>query len=190
LRFVGRVIRQRRQTRSARAHVHVEMERIITGLEIRAAVCDTTVEQLVCIAPHVEQTADVESARLDAPRVARRILPLMDRQAGLWIHQHEPEVLIVSARDVPDSGGGADREPRWARESGGTNCEPQAAGPRGRDHIGVQSHSMTEVEIESLQSQQRPDPDVYLSDSGNHAMAHGCGLDPRTHRVLEHRIQQ
>ena len=49
---------------------------------------------------------------------------------------------------------------------------------------------MTEVEIESLQSQQRPDADVYLPDSGNHAMAHGRGLDPRTHGVLEHGSQQ
>jgi len=43
---------------------------------------------------------------------------------------------------------------------------------------------MTEVEIESLQSQQRPDADVYPPNSGNHAMAHGRGLDPRTHGVL------
>ena len=49
---------------------------------------------------------------------------------------------------------------------------------------------MTEVEIESLQSQQRPDADVYQPDSGNHAMAHGRGLDPRTHSVLERRFQQ
>jgi hypothetical protein len=54
----------------------------------------------------------------------------------------------------------------------------------------MQSHSMTEVEIESLQSQQRPDADVYQPDSGNHAMAHGRRLDPRTHRVLEHGSQQ
>jgi hypothetical protein len=54
----------------------------------------------------------------------------------------------------------------------------------------MQSHFMTEVEIESLQSQQRPDADVYQPDSGNHAMAHGRGLDPRTHRVLEHGSQQ
>jgi hypothetical protein len=54
----------------------------------------------------------------------------------------------------------------------------------------MQSHSMTEVEIEPLQSQQRPDADVYLLDSGNHAMARGRGLDPRAHRVLEHGSQQ
>jgi hypothetical protein len=54
----------------------------------------------------------------------------------------------------------------------------------------MQSHSMTDVEIESLQSQQRPDADVYQPNSGNHAMAHGRGLDPRTHRVLEHGSQQ
>jgi hypothetical protein len=49
---------------------------------------------------------------------------------------------------------------------------------------------MTEVEIESLQSQQRPDADVYKPDTGSHAMAHGRGLDPHTHRVLEHGSQQ
>jgi hypothetical protein len=49
---------------------------------------------------------------------------------------------------------------------------------------------MTEVEIESLQSQQRPDADVYHTDSGNRAMAHGRGLDPRSHPVLEHGPQQ
>jgi hypothetical protein len=54
----------------------------------------------------------------------------------------------------------------------------------------MQSHSMTEVEIESLQSQQRPDADVYQPDSSNCAMAHGCGLDPRSHCVLEHGSQQ
>jgi hypothetical protein len=54
----------------------------------------------------------------------------------------------------------------------------------------MQSHSMTEVEIESLQSQQRPDADVYHTDSSDRAMAHGRGLDPRSHRVLEHGTQQ
>jgi hypothetical protein len=54
----------------------------------------------------------------------------------------------------------------------------------------MQSHSVTEVEIDSLQSQQRPDADVYQPDSGNYAMAHGCGLDPCSHRVLEHGTQQ
>jgi len=54
----------------------------------------------------------------------------------------------------------------------------------------MQSHSMTEVEIDFLQSQQRPDADMYQPDLGNHAMAHGRGLDPRTHRLLERRSQQ
>jgi hypothetical protein len=49
----------------------------------------------------------------------------------------------------------------------------------------MQSHSRPKVEIESLQSQQRPDADVYHTDSGNRAMAHGRGLDPRSHRVFE-----
>jgi hypothetical protein len=54
----------------------------------------------------------------------------------------------------------------------------------------MQSHSRPKVEIESLQSQQRPDADVYHTDSGNRAMAHGRGLDPRSHPVLEHGSQQ
>jgi hypothetical protein len=54
----------------------------------------------------------------------------------------------------------------------------------------MQSHSMTEIEIESLQSKQRPDADVYHTDSGNRAMAHGLGLDPRSHPMLEHGSQQ
>jgi hypothetical protein len=54
----------------------------------------------------------------------------------------------------------------------------------------MQSHSMTEIEIESLQSQQRPDADAYQPDSGNYAMAQGRGLDPRSHRVLERGSQQ
>jgi hypothetical protein len=50
----------------------------------------------------------------------------------------------------------------------------------------MQSHSMTEVKIEPLQAQQWPDADMYLPNSNNYAMTHGSGLDPRTHRVLEH----
>ncbi|HEY6922898.1 MAG TPA: hypothetical protein VI653_05485 [Steroidobacteraceae bacterium] len=49
---------------------------------------------------------------------------------------------------------------------------------------------MTDVDVDSLQAEQRPDTDVYQPDSGNHTMAHGRGLNPRTHRVLEHRSQQ
>ncbi len=49
---------------------------------------------------------------------------------------------------------------------------------------------MTEIEIESLQAQQRPDTDVYQPDSRNCAMAHGRGLYPRTNRVLERGSQQ
>lgn len=49
---------------------------------------------------------------------------------------------------------------------------------------------MTDVEIESLQSQKRPDADVNQPDSGNRAVAHGRGLDPRPNRVLEHGSQQ
>jgi hypothetical protein len=54
----------------------------------------------------------------------------------------------------------------------------------------LQAHSIPKLEIESLQSQQRPDADVYHTDSGNRAMADGLGLDPRSHPVLEHRSQQ
>jgi hypothetical protein len=54
----------------------------------------------------------------------------------------------------------------------------------------MQSHSIPKLEIESLQSQQRPDADVYDTDSGNRAMAHDRGLDPRSHRVLERGSQQ
>jgi hypothetical protein len=54
----------------------------------------------------------------------------------------------------------------------------------------MQSHSRPKVEIESLQSQQRPGADVYEPDSSNRAMAHSRGLDPRSHLVLEHGSQQ
>jgi hypothetical protein len=54
----------------------------------------------------------------------------------------------------------------------------------------MQSQSMTEVEIESLQSHQGPDADVYQADSSNHAMAHGRGLDPHTRGLLERGSQQ
>jgi len=64
----------------------------------------------------------------------------------------------MNARDVPGRGRRADLEPCRARESGGTKCESQATGPRGRDHVGMQSHPVTDVEIESLQSHQRPTP--------------------------------
>jgi hypothetical protein len=49
----------------------------------------------------------------------------------------------------------------------------------------MQSHSMAEVEIEALQSQERPDADACRPDLGNHAMAHGCGLDPITPEVRD-----
>src|SRR5579862_3772059 len=78
LRFVGGVIHQRSQARAARAHVHVETERIGSDLKIHAAVRDTTIEQRVGIAPHVEQTADVEPTCLNAPRAAYRIRQLAD----------------------------------------------------------------------------------------------------------------
>ena len=49
----------------------------------------------------------------------------------------------------------------------------------------MQSCAMTQVEIESLQSQQRPDADVYALDSSDQAMARSFGLNPCTHRLLE-----
>ena len=39
-------------------------------------------------------------------------------------------------------------KPAGPDKIGGANCESHAAGIRGRDHVGVQSHSMAEVEIE------------------------------------------
>ena len=100
------------------------------------------------------------------------------------------EILAANARHIPGSDWRADPEACRAHKIGGANCESQAAGIRGCDHVGMQSHSMAEVEIEALQSQERPDADAYRTDSGNHAMAHGCGLDPLTDRVLEHGSQQ
>jgi hypothetical protein len=49
---------------------------------------------------------------------------------------------------------------------------------------------MTEDKIESLQSQQWPDTEVYQPDSGNCAIARGRGLYPRTNRALERGSQQ
>jgi hypothetical protein len=54
----------------------------------------------------------------------------------------------------------------------------------------MQSHSMTEVEIESLQSQQRPNTDVHQPDSGNRVMAPGRGLYSRTNCAFERGSQQ
>jgi len=49
------------------------------------------------------------------------------------------------------SGRRFDTHPRWPRESGGANCRvANGPGHVGRDHVGMQLHSMTEVEIESL----------------------------------------
>src|SRR5262249_13336142 len=161
LRFVVGVIRQRSEARPACAHVHVKTEPIAAGPKIHSAVCDTPIEQRVGVAPHVEQTADIEPTCLDVPRAAHWIRTRADRQAGLWLHQRELEVPVANARHVPGSCRRADPDPCWARESGGANCESHAAGPRDCDHVGMQSHSMAEIEIESLQSQQRPNADVY-----------------------------
>ena len=78
LRLVVGVIRQNSQARAARAHVHVETEPIGTGLQVHAAVRDTTIEQRVGVAPHIEQTAHVEPTRFNVPRAAHRIRPLAD----------------------------------------------------------------------------------------------------------------
>ena len=79
LRLVIGVIRQRSQARAARADVHVESERIGTGLKVHAAVRHTTIEERVGVAPHVEQTAEVEPTCFDVPRAAHRIPWLADR---------------------------------------------------------------------------------------------------------------
>jgi hypothetical protein len=47
------------------------------------------------------------------------------------------------------------------------------------------AQSILKVEIDFLQSKQRPDTDVYQPDSGNCAMANGRGLYPRTNCLLE-----
>ena len=78
LRFVHGVIRQRSQARAARAHVHVETEFICAGPKIHAAVRNTTIQQRVGVAPHVEQMPDVEPMCLDVPRAAHRIRQLAD----------------------------------------------------------------------------------------------------------------
>ena len=58
--FVAGVVRQRSEARTARADVDVETKRIGARPKIHAAVRDTTIEERVTFAPHVEQTADVE----------------------------------------------------------------------------------------------------------------------------------
>ena len=78
LELVVGVIRQRSQARAARAHVHVKTKRIGADLKIHAAVRDTTIEQRVGVAPHVEQMADVEPTYLDVPRAAPRICQLVN----------------------------------------------------------------------------------------------------------------
>lgn len=78
LRLVVGVIRQRSQARAARTNTHVETEHIGTGLKVHAAVRDTTIEQRVGVAPHVEQTSDVEPTCLDVPCAAHRIRQLTD----------------------------------------------------------------------------------------------------------------
>ncbi len=78
LRFVDGVIRQHSQAHAAPAQVHVETELIGAGPKIHAAVCNTTIEQRVGVAPHVEQTPDVEPTCLDVPRAAHRSWQLAD----------------------------------------------------------------------------------------------------------------
>ena len=89
-------------------------------------------------------------------------------------------------RHLPGSGRRSDTQPCGPRESGGANCESQTAGPRGRDHVGMQSHSIPKVEIESLQSQQRPDADVYQRRFEQ--LRHGALL--RTRSALAPRAQE
>src|SRR5580698_7278463 len=96
----------------------------------------------------------------------------------------------MNSRDVPGGGWRAELNPCWVRESSGRNCKSQMTGPRRRDHVGMHSQSMTQVEIKSVESQQWPYADVHLTDSRNHAVAYGSGLDPRARRMLEHGAQQ
>src|SRR4029077_9339880 len=86
LRLVVSVIRPRSQARAVRAHVHAETEHIGAGLKVHAAVRDTTIEQRVDVAPHVEQTSGVEPTCLDTPRAAHRRRQLADLTARFWRH--------------------------------------------------------------------------------------------------------
>jgi hypothetical protein len=54
----------------------------------------------------------------------------------------------------------------------------------------VQSRTVAEIEIHVRKAQERPQTDAYRTDSGNHSMAHGRGLDPLTHCAFELRFQQ
>src|SRR5262245_60916523 len=168
----------------------MEMERIGARPKIHDAVSDPTHEERITLAPHVEQTADVEPTCLDVPPFARRIRLLANRQAGLWLCQRELEILAASTRHKPCSGWRADPQACRADEIRRPNCESQAAGIRGCDCVGMQSHAMAKVEIEALQSQERPDADAYRIDAGDHALAQGCGLDSLADRALERGFQQ
>jgi hypothetical protein len=79
----------------------VETERIGAGPKIHVAIRDTSIKQRTRVALNVKHTADAEPACLDAPRAARRIRQLADRQAGLWLYQGKLQVLAANAYNVP-----------------------------------------------------------------------------------------
>ncbi len=188
--FAFVVVRQCPEARTARADVDVETEHIGAGPKLHLAVRDTPIEERRAFALHIEQMADVEPACLDVPPAARRILQLANRKAGLWLDQRELEILAANACRIPGSGRRAHRKPCRAQNTGGANGESHATGIRDCDHVGVQSRSVAEVEIEVREAQERPHTDAYRTDSDNHSMTHGCGLDALTDRALEHRFQQ
>ena len=161
LRLVVGVIRQRPKRAPRAPMPYVETESIGAGLKVHAAVRDTTIEQRVVTAPHVEQTSDVEPTCLDVPLRRPPDTPPCGLTGRLWptsVSRRSSPNMPATALPVSDRR--ADSDACWPRESGGANRESQESGPRGRDHVGMQSHSIPKVEIESLQSQQRPDADV------------------------------
>src|SRR6185436_5283574 len=183
--FVVGAIRQCPKARTARADVDLEMERIGARPKIHTAVHDSTVEKRMTFAPHLEQTTDVEPMCLDAPPPAHRIRLLANRQASLRVDQRELEILAANARQMPCSIWGVDPEACWADEIGRPYRESQPAGIRGCNHVGMQSHSIAEVEIETFQSHERPNADADRTDSNGHSMSRGGGLDPLADRTLE-----
>src|SRR4030095_8801187 len=103
---------------------------------------------------------------------------LANRQASLRIDQRELEILAANSCHMPCSVWRVDREACWADDIGRSNSESQAGGIRGCDCVGMQSHSMTDIEVEAFQSHERPYADADRTDSNGHSMTRGGRLDP------------
>jgi len=99
------------------------------------------------------------------------------KQGYTLLQQGRAEIAERVGREVLDSRPG---------DAGALNLVAIALNAQGKHADAAQLFA----ELTRLQPQERPDADVYLPNSGDHAMAHGCGLDPRTHRALEHGSQQ